>query len=674
MIFIDFEFRNITHEFVDLVCCTTKFEDEIKEWWLYKDDKVKSDLKKYIEETSLIIVGYSTVAEARSFLSLNLDPLKFKWIDLFLEFRCLTNHNDRLNWGNQLVDGRVKFTKKPPPKWERTEEDSKTSFKHTHSLSEATYKLTGEIRDTDEKNKMRQLIISNKEFTKEDMIAIQKYCTEDVVFLKRIYEKILDEYTEVGVKIDSTLLQEMFLRGRYSALTSYMESWGYPINYEGTSNLSKSVNAALDECQREINKLFPDIKPFKFDRLANKFKWDQKRTREWLRKNVDVKTWMKTDKGDLSLSLEAFEKKYNYRHDYPKTSFPAQMIRYLKMKQSFNGFILNPKKKSLWDAVGPDKKVRPYFNIYGSQSSRSQPPATAYLLLKPAWQRSLLQPAKGKALGSFDYSSEEFLVSALWAKDKNMLNAYKSGDVYLAYGKLVGAIPKDGTKSQYKKERDLQKPIVLGMSYLMSKYGLAEHLTEITGRVWTEEEAQEKIDEFQETFSSLTEKQSEILQQYQEDGFLKLPCGWYMFGDNDNHRSICNVPIQGVSASIMRKAVDLAISRGLKVISTLHDALYIEYDSWDLKAMDILYECMREAFIYYFDDKKSASMIRLDGFTWSPDYSENEILNKGGTHNFKIKTPNGLEIDIADMYVDERAISEFNQFSKYFNDREENYL
>lgn len=682
-LYIDYEFCNVNDELVTLVCCTTEYLGEVKEWWLHRSFENQTFLRHYLQSLKHVpIIAYAATAEGRSYLSLDLDPMEFEWIDLFIEFRMLTNNNDKLNWGNQLVDGKVKFTVKPPPKWERTEEDTKQSFKHTHSLAEATYKLTGKIRDTAHKDVMRDLIISAPDnFTEKEQIEIQKYCTQDVIFLKEMFEATIKEYESLGIAYDEKFYNQMLLRGRYSAITAKIESWGYPINYQATKNFSDSVGPILERCQREINSLFPEIKPFKYDRLKRKFSWDQTVTKEWLRDNVDVKSWTKTDSYKakkkeanangipfeahkyLSLSGEAWEKKFPYRHHYPKDNFGAQMVRYLKLKKDMNGFVISPNKRSFWDSVGPDKRVRSWTNPYGAQSSRNQQPSTSFLFLKPAWMRVLCEPPPGKAIADFDWGSVEFLISALWSEDENMIEAYRTGDVYLAYGKLIGAIPPDGTKKTHGKERQAMKAIVLGMSYLMSKYGLAPHLTENTGIVHTEEEAEERIEEFKEAFPGLAQKQRETIQDYEEEGLIELACGWMMMGDNDNFRSVCNVGIQGLSASILRKAVTLAIESGLKVVMTLHDAIYIEYDIGDFAAIDTLYRCMREAFIFYFDDKESAGLIKQDGFTWCREYSEGTIT-----------TPGGLVIGSAPIFVDERAKDEYEQFKKYFEDRMENYL
>ncbi len=679
MIAIDFEYNKVTHPNVNLVCCTTYNDetDETFEWWLHNNLEQQQKLKTYLERNILnTFFAWAVTAEARSFLALGLNPVEFKFVDGFLEYRCLTNHNDALQYGKQLVDGKVKETKRPPPKWKRSEEDKAEGFKPKHNLAEATYKLCSVIRDTEHKDKMRDLIISDPDsFTPEEQKAIQDYCTEDVKFLPELYEKIYVEYENLLGRRNldpELLLKEQLLRGKYSSLTAKMESRGYPIDYEKTKNFSSSVGPLLEECQREINSLFPDIKPFKYKRVDRRFSMDTKAIKKWLTENVDTKLWMKTSGGkkkikDLSLSLDAWTHVFDFKHSYPKDNFGAQMVRYFKLKQNMNGFVpaINKEgkktKRDFWDAVGPDQRVRPYFNIYGSQSSRSQPGSTSFLFLKPAWMRSLCAPSKGRAIGSIDYGSEEFYISALVSKDKNMISSYLSGDIYLAFSKLAGAVPEDGTREQYGKERNIFKQVVLSISYMQTAMGLSKKLTEETGEEFTETQGQELINKFYEAYSVFGEWQTEIQNTYKRERHLKLLCGWYLWGDNPNFRSSTNFVSQGFGAAIMRKAVEFAEELGLEVIVTLHDALYIEFDSSDYSAMDKLADAMRRAFEFYFtgEMKDFASKIKMDPFIWGPDFETDSTVT----------TPGGLVIDCSDIYVDSRSISEFEQFKGYFENR-----
>jgi DNA polymerase-1 len=662
-LYLDFEFNHIKDEKVNVVCCST-YDPATKSsmnFWVHDDEKQRKALTEYLRSFH-IFIAYNAVAEARSFYSLGIDPTKVKWIDLFLEYRCLSNHNDKLNYGKQLVDGIVKTVHKPRKPWELAEgEENGPGFKQTHSLAEATYKLLGEIRDQKHKDEMRDLIISEPvSFTAKEKKDIVDYCALDVVMLPDIYEAILKEYDRLDCSIvKENLKEEMIIRGEYAAYTAIMECKGYPLDVEKTKNFSRQVGNILYDCQREINQTFPEIKPFVWDKKNSRFRWDQNKTREWIKSTPYYDRWEKTDKGAISLSLESFQKFYNYAHDYPSDILGAQFVRYLKLKQSLYGFVptTEKKKKTFWDYVGNDGRVRPYFNIYGSQSSRSQPAATGFMMLKPAWMRALVQAKPGYALASIDYGSQEFLIAALMAEDDNMIESYLSGDVYLAFAKLTGAVPENATKDTHKRERNLAKSTVLGLSYMMSKYGLALKLSQDTGRTWTEEEAQEQIDVFYEAYPKLKKFQAETLKHYVEEGQIKLPCGWYVWGDNENTRSVNNVPVQGMGACIMRKAVQLAMDQGIYVCMTLHDALYIEYPVGQEIQIKQLAECMRQAFAMYFEDyqKDTALKIKLDPYAWSPNYEADSELDI-----------DGWKVPCSNIYLDERAISDFNKFSQYF--------
>ncbi len=667
--YTDFEFCEVVEPNVKLVACATYAFDGNKpgkktNWWLHGSPQEQNRLRKYLMQFE-IIIGYACVAEARSFLALNLDPLQFKWIDNFLEYRMLTNHNDGLQWGNQLVDGEVRFVKKPKAKWDRTEEDKATGFKATHSLAEATYKLTGAIRDTEHKTEMRDLIISNpKAFSKDERRKIMEYCMEDVVHLPKIWKSIKKEFRKLDPDADmQEYFSEAINRGRYSAHTAIMESTGYPINVEATRNFSKQIPFILMECQRDINSQFPENPPFKWNKGESKFSWNQVVTRAWIGDNHNIEKWTKTDGGKTSLALDAFEKFYAFKHSYPEGNFGAQMVRFLKLKQSLYGFSdSGGKRKNFWDSVGSDGRVRPYLNIYGAQSSRSQPAASGFMFLKPAWMRSLVEPAPGKFIAGIDYGQQEFFLSALESNDKNMIAAYLSGDPYLFGAKLAGAIPKNGTRETHKAERELFKNTYLGILYGMTKFGLAIKLTNDMGREVSEDEAQEQIDIFEDSFPDYMEYKKELMETYEEGHGIKLPCGWRMFCDNENLRSVVNVPIQGFGASVMRKAVDLAVSRGCSVIFTLHDAIYIEGDVGDEKKIHSLKLAMREAFQFYYKGTKhyaTAGSIKLDPFAWSPSYEKDS--------NLILTAFNDWEVPCSNLYVDERATSEYERFSKYFS-------
>lgn len=665
-VYLDMEFNKTAERDLNLVCCSTTVKGpdgfrEEKDWWLHKCTFSYEMLKHYLlQHKDKIFFAWSVEAEARSMLALDLDVLEFKFIDLYLEYRMLQNHNHKLLHGKQLIDGKIKTTY---PYGE----------KGKANLAAATYKLLNVLIDTDEKNRMRELIISSpEEFTPEQQVDIMKYCRSDITYLPKLRTAITKCYEKYIPKDSQHLIgQEALLRGNYAARTAKMSEVGYPVNVEWLSNFSSNVPSVLETCIRDINSQFKEEeRPFRWNKPEQRFSLNQSVVKDWIRKKHPDGSWELTKGKDLSLALESFTKKYHYQHEYPEGHLAAQMIRYLKLKQAMNGFNPNA-EKTIFHNLGTDGRIRPYFNPYGAQSSRTQPGSTAFIFLKPAHIRSMVQPKKGKSIGDLDYSSEEFLLSALCSRDKKMLEAYKSGDVYLAFGKMIGWIPESGTKKSHKFERDVCKSLVLGLSYLMTKYGLARKLTEDTGKLFTEDEAQGLVEQFETTFQEFADWRTEAIALYADNRSLKLPCGWYMFGDNDNFRSVGNVPIQGLGASIMRKAVCLAQDAGLTVLFTLHDAIYIEFDSGDYAALDTLKRCMEDAFLFYFEGemKEAAKMIRVDPNAWGDEFPEAKVTkDEEGKYKLEtvtIVTPSGMKVPASKIFIDGRAIKEYSLFNRY---------
>jgi hypothetical protein len=153
-VFIDFEYNKVKEEKLNLVCVAWMHEGVKKSYWLHKDpiaiDIFKNEILSLKDCT---FVSFNVQAEARAFMALGIDPRKFTWLDLFLEYRCITNHSD-IMYGRHLLKGKIVKTKRPNL-YDNSEK--KNSAKPEHSLSAATFKMLGIVIDTKHKTEMRDL-------------------------------------------------------------------------------------------------------------------------------------------------------------------------------------------------------------------------------------------------------------------------------------------------------------------------------------------------------------------------------------------------------------------------------------------------------------------------------------------------------------------------------------
>jgi hypothetical protein len=132
-------------------------------------------------------------------------------------------------------------------------------------------------------------------------------------------------------------------------------------------------------------------------------------------------------------------------------------------------------------AIGRDGRNRCLLSPYSTKTSSCAPSTTKYIFGAPSFLRGLIKPELGTALLLLDWVAQEFGIAAGLSHDTNMMQAYRAcdkpeGDVYLAFGKLIGAVPQDATKAGHPKERDMFKTVALGVLYGMGPLGLAARL------------------------------------------------------------------------------------------------------------------------------------------------------------------------------------------------------
>jgi hypothetical protein len=152
-----------------------------------------------------------------------------------------------------------------------------------------------------------------------------------------------------------------------------------------------------------------------------------------------------------------------------------------------------------------------------------------------------------------------------------MMEAYRSGDPYLAFGKQAGRIPPDGTKQTHGAERDLFKTCVLGVQYGMEAESLARRISKPP--VY----ARELLRLHRETYPAFWRWSDGAESHAMLRGWLSTVFGWMLrVGSDANPRSLRNYPCQANGSELLRLACSIATERGVSVVAPVHDALLIE--------------------------------------------------------------------------------------------------
>jgi DNA polymerase I-like protein with 3'-5' exonuclease and polymerase domains len=242
-------------------------------------------------------------------------------------------------------------------------------------------------------------------------------------------------------------------------------------------------------------------------------------------------------------------------------------------------------------AVGSDGRNRCLLSAFRSKTGRNQPSNARFIFGPSAWLRSLIRPAAGRALAYVDWSQQELAIAAALSGDHAMREAYTSGDFYLTFAKMAGAVPPDATKKTHTATRDQFKAVALGVLYGLTAYGLGRKLGEppCFGR--------RLLRLHRLTFPTFWEWSDAV----ENSGLAGLPLetafGWtYRHVEGANSRTLRNFPMQANGAEMLRLACCLATERGITVCCPIHDALLIEADADAIdEVMNETQQAMREA-------------------------------------------------------------------------------
>ena len=221
--------------------------------------------------------------------------------------------------------------------------------------------------------------------------------------------------------------------------------------------------------------------------------------------------------------------------------------------------------------VGDDGRNRCLLSPYSSQTGRNQPSNSKFIFGPSVWLRGLIRPKPGWGLAYVDWSQQEFGIAAALSGDTAMLEAYRSGDPYMAFAIQAGAVPPGATRVLYDQERNLFKECALGVQYGMGETGLAAKVNKPVAY------ARQLLEMHRRTYRQFWRWSDSAVDEAVLGGRLWAGFGWQILtGPKVNDRSLRNFPMQANGAEMLRIACILMTEAGIRVCAPVHDALLIE--------------------------------------------------------------------------------------------------
>jgi hypothetical protein len=425
--------------------------------------------------------------------------------------------------------------------------------------------------DGTEKDQMRELALRGGPWTPEERRVLLDYCESDVVALTKLLPR-MNPYLD----IDRALL-----RGRYMAAVARIEARGIPVDGPALSMLRGNWEYIQD---RLIERIDHDYGVFE-GRTFKRDRWAQ-----WLA--VQNIPWPRLPSGQLALDDDTFEE---IGRRYPR----VQPIRQLRQMLSQLRLHELP--------VGHDGRNRCLLSAFGTKTGRNAPSTSRFMFGTASWLRGLIKPSTGSALAYLDWQQQEFGIAAALSGDPAMLDAYTSGDPYLAFAKQAGAVPPDATKESHGTERNLFKTCTLAVQYGMGAQALAR---QIGGSIWR---AKELLRLHRETYPVFWRWSAGAVDVAFLHRLLRTVFGWQLrTGPDVKVRTIQNFPVQANGAEMLRLACCLATEDGVGVCAPIHDALLIEapVDEFDY-SVDRAQRAMSDASAIVLDGLRLRTDIKI---------------------------------------------------------------
>jgi hypothetical protein len=522
----DFEFREDANHHPEPVCCYAYEQHTGQEIELWQDDLCARRAAPFDTGPRSLVVAYAANAELSCFLKLDW-PFPINVLDAYVETCAAIN-------GNTVI-----WPQKKRPK-----------------LPEALRLFGLEGMSVETKEKMRDLILHNTDYTRQQKRDIQNYNRRDVV----------DEVALLKCLSPKIDFPHGLMRGRFMASVACTEWCGLPIDctylnqlLENWERLQLHYIEQLDDFSLYDGLHFRDAR---LQTLIDSRGWD----------------WPRTEQGRLETKVKTFGKQAKR---YP------ELKNLVKLREQ----IAELRISSLANTVGADGFSRCPLLPFWTVTGRNQPSARDKIFLPalPAWLHGLVRPPRGWGIAELDWDGQEIAIMAALSGDPVMISDYESGDPHLQFAKRAKLVPEDASKHEYREIRDkICKPVVLGQNYGMSPFGIAAKTKK--SLLWAREiHARHRL-----IYPVFHRWLDDTVAQAKFDCVIESPFGWPRAVTADTKtRSLMNYMAQAGGADMMRIAMIAATEAGIKICAPIHDAFWVmaplvELDSTIERMKDIM--------------------------------------------------------------------------------------
>jgi DNA polymerase I-like protein with 3'-5' exonuclease and polymerase domains len=207
-------------------------------------------------------------------------------------------------------------------------------------------------------------------------------------------------------------------------------------------------------------------------------------------------------------------------------------------------------------------------SAFRARTGRNQPSNTKFIFGPAVWLRGLIQPPPGYGIAYIDWQQQEFGIAAALSGDPRMMEAYRSGDPYLAFANQAGAAPVDATKVTHKTIRNQFKSTSLAVLYGMGEDALAQRIGQPPVH------ARELLRLHHETYPVFWRWSDSAVDHAMLTSSLHTVFGWRVrVSELSNEGSLRNFPMQANGAEMLRLACCVATEQGIEVCAPVHDAV-----------------------------------------------------------------------------------------------------